>query len=333
MKEKTKLKIIKIKSTCLIFSNGMKKNLFLSILTSFLTPLLVFAVDYVPLAPIEGYVTQGTVGAGLEAYIANMYRLGVGIATLLAVLMVIWGGVEYMTTDAWGHKEEGKERIQSALFGLMLALGSYVIIATIDKSILDVDFDMLSAEDRLSVEDQFSLSVPGQTRDEFMKDSRPQGAWGTSLPDPDSDFYTGNSFVSDGMKNVRSTYYYAGEKYREKWTDAGESSTGIPLRAADNNTVGVAAVDPSLTPYGSAIILNTSEGKRVYIAGDTGSAVVSRKASQGKAPVVDFYSNKQVGNTYQDVQVVRYTGAKFTSLSDAQKSKVIADIKSTHLSN
>ncbi len=312
----------------------MKKILYLIVLNLIFISSITFAVEYVPLAPIEGYVTQGTVGAGLEAYIANMYRLGVGIATLLAVLMVIWGGVEYMTTDAWGHKEEGKERIQSALFGLMLALGSYLIIATIDKSILDVDFNVLNrAENKLSAEDQFSLNVPGQTRDEFMKDSRPQGAWGTSLPDPDSDFYTGDSFVSDGMKNVRSTYYYAGEKYSDKWTDAGESSTGIPLRSANSDTVGVAAVDPALIPYGSAIILNTSEGKRVYIAGDTGSAVVSRRASQGKAPVVDFYSNKQVGTMYQDIQVVRYTGPKFTSLSGAQKSKVIADIKSTHLSN
>ncbi|MDQ5950612.1 MAG: hypothetical protein QG585_554 [Patescibacteria group bacterium] len=142
-----------------------KKNIIILFSLFFIMFSFEITRAYVPLAPIEGYVTEGTVSAGLEAYIANMYRLGVGIATLLAVLMVIWGGVEYMTTDAWGHKEEGKERIQSALFGLMLALGSYVIIATIDKSILDVDFDMLTAKERLSAEDQFTLSVPNAIDD------------------------------------------------------------------------------------------------------------------------------------------------------------------------
>ncbi len=228
------------KNTCLLFSNKMRKNLFLSILTSFLTPLLVFAVDYVPLAPIEGYVTQGTVGAGLEAYVANMYRLGVGIATLLAVLMVIWGGVEYMTTDAWGHKEEGKERIQSALFGLMLALGSYVIIATIDKSILDINFSVLDrAENKLSAEDQFRLVTPEainslSPQEKANYENRLLDAAGKlSQRAPDESFFAGKE-VSGPVTGKATNFGY---------NDSEDSGYGSPLvgdgkggMVATNNT-------------------------------------------------------------------------------------------------
>ena len=68
-----------------------------------------------------------------------MYQLGVGIATALAVLMVIWGGVEYITTDAIGGKEEGKEKVQNAILGLLLALGSYLILQTINPAFLNTN--------------------------------------------------------------------------------------------------------------------------------------------------------------------------------------------------
>ena len=48
------------------------------------------------------------------------------------------------------------------------------------------------------------------------------------------------------------------------------------------------AVDPDIIPLWSKIrILN---GKREWVAVDTGSAVKSKKASQGKLPVVDVFA-------------------------------------------
>ena len=132
----------------------MKKNkkkifviCFSFFLSFFLFTLFVHAADtqvanakYVPLAPIY---TPDNVQVGAQgdigSYFSEMYQLGVGIATALAVLMVIWGGVEYVTTDAIGGKEEGKQKVQNAILGLLLALGSYLILQTINPKLLETN--------------------------------------------------------------------------------------------------------------------------------------------------------------------------------------------------
>jgi 3D (Asp-Asp-Asp) domain-containing protein len=102
-------------------------------------------VSYELLTPLPGI--EDTPGSGkvtindqyLEKYFKQLYKMGIMIATGLAVLMIMWGGVEYMTTDAMGGKEEGKEKIQSAVMGLLLALGSFIILRTIDPNLVNVN--------------------------------------------------------------------------------------------------------------------------------------------------------------------------------------------------
>jgi hypothetical protein len=96
---------------------------------------------YVPLAPIGDFVNT-TTAADLSQYLNNMFRLGIGIATALAVLMIVIGGIEYMSTDAIGGKEEGKEKITSALWGLFLALAAYLILNTINPQLLNTSLDI-----------------------------------------------------------------------------------------------------------------------------------------------------------------------------------------------
>jgi 3D (Asp-Asp-Asp) domain-containing protein len=128
------------------------------------------------------------------------------------------------------------------------------------------------------------------------------------------------SQASGNNMNVRSTYYYAGETNSDPDTDAGRTSTGVPVRFATADTVGVAAVDPKVIPYGSQITVQTNDGPRYYIAADTGGAVKSMTASGGTVPVVDFYSKSQVGGTYTDVTVNPYNGPNFrTALSNSQR--------------
>jgi hypothetical protein len=121
----------------------MKKIIFILF---FLPTLFVFAQNtYQPLAPIPGLTTDAALQpneSGLAVYFENLYKFGVGIATALALIMVILGGVEYVSTDAIGGKEEGKERIQNALLGMLLALGSYLILQTIDRSFVQSEIRM-----------------------------------------------------------------------------------------------------------------------------------------------------------------------------------------------
>jgi len=79
---------------------------------------------------------------------------------------------------------------------------------------------------------------------------------------------------------VRITGYWPGE---DEWSSRYQSSTGTRLRAGRH-----CAVDPDIIPLWSKIrILN---GKREWVAVDTGTAVKSKKASRGKLPVVDVFA-------------------------------------------
>ncbi len=100
---------------------------------------------YMPLAPISDKVKPVDFSKGqtaLSDYLNGMYQLLVGVAGVLAVIMIMWGGIEYMSTDAIGGKEEAKGRINNALLGLMLALGSYLILKTINTDFLKATIDV-----------------------------------------------------------------------------------------------------------------------------------------------------------------------------------------------
>jgi len=71
-------------------------------------------------------------------FIANLYKFAVSIAILLAVIFIVWGGIRYMTTDVAGGKSAGKSAIQNALFGLIVVLGSFILLNTINPDLINL---------------------------------------------------------------------------------------------------------------------------------------------------------------------------------------------------
>src|SRR3989338_3221258 len=99
--------------------------------------------EYTTLAPLPG-TTQDCVtdsdgkincATDIQTYLPGVFNLAIGIAGVLAVLMIIIGGVQYITTDAIQGKSEGKERIQNALWGLVLVLVSWILLYTINPKL------------------------------------------------------------------------------------------------------------------------------------------------------------------------------------------------------
>lgn len=102
-----------------------------------LIPHVILAApgDYTPLEPIP-VLGGGTVS--LTSYIPNLVKLIIQIAGVLAVVMIVLGGVQYLSTDAIGGKSEGKQKIENAIYGLLLAIGAYVILNTINPGTLQL---------------------------------------------------------------------------------------------------------------------------------------------------------------------------------------------------
>ena len=100
------------------------------------TALAAATDEFVPLAPIPGVIEQGF---GFQQFLSGAFTLGVIVAAFLAVIMIVIGGLEYMMSEAVTSKEDAKDRITSAILGLLLILFSYILLATINPDILTLD--------------------------------------------------------------------------------------------------------------------------------------------------------------------------------------------------
>jgi len=73
----------------------------------------------------------------LGEYLAALYRFGVGATVLIAILMIIVGGGQYILSrgDSSGI-ETAKKRITQAIIGLLLSVGSYTILYFINPQLV-----------------------------------------------------------------------------------------------------------------------------------------------------------------------------------------------------
>lgn len=96
----------------------------------------LLADSYYPLSPLPGLNTQST---NLTDYLTSVFTVTISVAAMLAVIMIVFGGFQYLTREASADKDEGRKRITQALLGLLLLLGSYLILKVIDPNILKLD--------------------------------------------------------------------------------------------------------------------------------------------------------------------------------------------------
>ncbi|MBU6370740.1 MAG: hypothetical protein KGH93_00945 [Patescibacteria group bacterium] len=90
---------------------------------------------YTPLQPAAfAGITGNTTDLG--SFLGSVFNWGIAVAVALALIMIIWGGIEKMTTDSWQKKDEGQKRIENALWGLGLALVSWLILYIINPTLV-----------------------------------------------------------------------------------------------------------------------------------------------------------------------------------------------------
>lgn len=71
----------------------------------------------------------------VSQYVSMVYKWGVVVTGLLAVLMIVVGGIQYIVYGADpGQKDDAKGRIQQALVALTLLLLSALLLRTINPN-------------------------------------------------------------------------------------------------------------------------------------------------------------------------------------------------------
>jgi hypothetical protein len=110
----------------------MKKVVFFLFFVALLLPQVTSAItlnlDYPSFGGFDINDDQG-----LAQIVAWFYALLVGLSGLAAFIMIVWGGIQWMTSSGDPTRtSEAKDRIQKALLGLLLVLASFLILQTIN---------------------------------------------------------------------------------------------------------------------------------------------------------------------------------------------------------
>lgn len=204
----------------------------------------------------------------LAHYLNLMLRIFIGLCAVLAVVMVVRGGLEYMMSELVSSKEEAKSRITGAVMGLILALGSYAILNTINPNLLKTD---------IVPKDSATISITLDENNFSQTELSVQEA-GTG--------YQLNRSVSGGVNNFVSEHLQKGETLRTIKVDTrnkvayfyvggeGEWSkfVTVPINVGLNGVseIGQAAEGDSRTPKGVTTI---SGDVRI---GNSGTAITDR---------------------------------------------------------
>lgn len=105
------------------------------------------AQGFVPLAPIPGLTEGGAADSkNLADFFNNLYKYLIGLAAVLAIIEIIWGGLEISTQDSVSKQQDGKERIRQAIFGLVLVLSPVLVFSIINPSILNLSLNLESLD-------------------------------------------------------------------------------------------------------------------------------------------------------------------------------------------
>jgi len=101
---------------------------------------------FVALAPIPGLTDAANTSVvnsdSLANFFNNLYKYLIGLAAALAVIMIIWGGLEISTKDSVSKQSDGKERIYQAIIGLVLVLSPALVFSIINPAILNLSINL-----------------------------------------------------------------------------------------------------------------------------------------------------------------------------------------------
>jgi len=97
------------------------------------------------------YYLPGFSGGDIGQYIFAIYNIAIGLAAILAVIMIMAGGVLWLLAGGSPERvNNAKSYISSALLGLFLALSSFIILQTINPRLIELEnpFGKLSTSEK-----------------------------------------------------------------------------------------------------------------------------------------------------------------------------------------
>lgn len=105
-----------------------------------LTPVVALAQQEVSRLTAIPFVNESSIGGVVE----GLFYLAIVVAGMLAVVKLVIAGAKYMMNDVVTTKQSALGDIKGALIGLLLVLGTVVVLETINTDITNANLDMPS---------------------------------------------------------------------------------------------------------------------------------------------------------------------------------------------
>lgn len=195
-------------------------------------------------------ITQYQIGS----FINKLFQIAVAILAVIAVIMIVIAGVQYMTVESIYGKSNARQRIVGAVGGLILALGIFIILNTINPQLLQINFGENLKEVKIEVLDGLTLSA--QEASEF-----------TTAPAAAEGYYTLPS--SGPVSSCSGKRVIAGKEQIHGALDI-KLVVGTPIFAAASGTVTRIQTGCPERPNGSPDNCGNGFGNKIYISHDNG---------------------------------------------------------------
>lgn len=89
---------------------------------------------------LEPQVINAEVGTPYEgdfgSYAVGVFNTVLIVIVVTAILMMVFGGVQYAASALPSAKSAARDRIMGAIYGLLLALAAYLILQTVNPDLL-----------------------------------------------------------------------------------------------------------------------------------------------------------------------------------------------------
>ncbi|MFA4953937.1 MAG: SUMF1/EgtB/PvdO family nonheme iron enzyme [Patescibacteria group bacterium] len=85
--------------------------------------------------------------ANIGEYISTIYKVSIGLATIAAAIMIVYGGFLYVLGGTLQSIQSGKQKIKNAIIGLILIFSSYTILNLVNPQLTGLSIiSMLKGE-------------------------------------------------------------------------------------------------------------------------------------------------------------------------------------------
>jgi|GEM_PF-1827196 len=149
----------------------MKKILVIIFLASFLFTNFVLAQGYKISVSLPG-APKGTEVRDPSEYISILFKAGLAVAGVLALVFLLYGAILYTVSSSRGNVQgeaQAKERIYSVFLGLGLLLLSYLILYTINPDLVKLKMPKMKVSPEVATprgagEDQTSSDIQAKIK-------------------------------------------------------------------------------------------------------------------------------------------------------------------------